>query len=125
METALRKTGTPNIRNYYRQDHLGNNRIVADLYGNVEQSTQYYPFGMVMAETNRNKQAFKFGGKELDMMNGLNWYDFVARGYDPVTGRFLTIDPLAEKYPWISPYAYCMNNPVKFIDTDGRDIRIA
>jgi RHS repeat-associated protein len=74
---------------------------------------------MVFEETNRNKQAFKFGGKELDMMNGLNWYDFVARGYDPVTGRFLTIDPLAEKYPWISPYAYCGNNPVNRIDPTG------
>jgi RHS repeat-associated protein len=75
---------------------------------------------MVMAETNRNKQAFKFGGKELDMMNGLNWYDFVARGYDPVVGRFLTPDLLAEKYPGLSPYAYCMNNPVNAVDRDGR-----
>jgi hypothetical protein len=79
---------------FYIRDHLGNNRIVADQTGNVEQSTQYYPFGMVMAETNRKKQAFKFGGKELDMMNGLNLYDFVARPYDP-NGWFLTPDPLA------------------------------
>jgi hypothetical protein len=40
---------------------------------------------MVMEETNREKQPFKFGGKELDMMNGLNLYDFIARGYDPAT----------------------------------------
>ncbi|MDR2037313.1 MAG: RHS repeat-associated core domain-containing protein [Bacteroidales bacterium] len=106
---------------FYIRDHLGNNRIVADQSGNnVIQSTQYYPFGMVMVETNREKQAFKFGGKELDMMNGLNLYDFVARGYDPVTGRFLTPDPLCEKYYSISSYAYCLNNPVKFIDPDGK-----
>jgi RHS repeat-associated protein len=107
---------------FYIRDHLGNNRIVADQSGNEEQSTQYYPFGMVLLETNRDKQPFKFGGKELDMMNGLNLCDFVARGYDPATGRFLTIDPLATKYPWISPYAYCLNNPVNAIDPFGMDI---
>jgi uncharacterized protein RhaS with RHS repeats len=48
-------------------------------------------------------------------------YDFIARGYDPVTGRFLTPDPLAEKYYSISPYAYCGNNPMNRIDPDGMD----
>jgi hypothetical protein len=52
----------------------------------------------------------------------LNLYDFVARGYDPVIGRFLTVDPLAEKYPWISPYAYCLNNPINFIDPTGMEV---
>jgi uncharacterized protein RhaS with RHS repeats len=53
------------------------------------------------------------------MMNGLNIYDFVARGYEPNFGRFMSIDPLCEKYYWISPYAYCLNNPVLYIDPDG------
>jgi RHS repeat-associated protein len=106
---------------FYIRDHLGNNRLVADQTGNVEQSTQYYPFGMIITETNREKHAFKFGGKDLDVMNSLNLYDFVAREYDPVTGRYLTPDPLAEKYYSVSPYAYCLNNPVRLIDPDGRD----
>jgi RHS repeat-associated protein len=106
---------------FYIRDHLGNNRIVADQSGNEEQSTQYYPFGMVLLETNREKQPFKFGGKELDIMNGLNLYDFVWRGYDPATGRFGQIDPLATKYYSISPYAYCNNNPLKYIDPTGMD----
>ena len=38
-----------------------------------------------------------------------------------LSSRFLTIDPLAEKYPWISPYVYCYNNPINFIDPDGRE----
>jgi RHS repeat-associated protein len=59
---------------------------------------------------------------ELDMEHGLMQYDFVARQHDPAIGRFLSIDPLCEKYYWISPYAYCMNNPVRYIDPDGRDI---
>jgi uncharacterized protein RhaS with RHS repeats len=52
-------------------------------------------------------------------------YDFIARGYDPVTGRFLTPDPLAEKYYSISPYAYCGNNPVRYIDPTGMWIESA
>jgi RHS repeat-associated protein len=56
------------------------------------------------------------------MMNRVNLYDYGFRHYESALARFTTIDPLAEKYPWISPYAYCANNPVKFIDPDGRDI---
>jgi uncharacterized protein RhaS with RHS repeats len=48
--------------------------------------------------------------------------DYSARYYDPAYGRFTTMDPLAEKYYSISPYAYCGNNPVNAIDLDGRDI---
>ena len=56
------------------------------------------------------------------MEHGLNLYDFHARTYDPGTGRFLSIDPMAEKYYSISPYAYCLNNPLKFVDLDGREV---
>jgi RHS repeat-associated protein len=93
---------------------------------NTAWKMNFYPFGIsYQSSFYRDScypkyQPFKFGGKELDMMNGLNLYDFVARGYDPVVGRFLTPDPLAEKYPWISQYAYCMNNPVNAVDRDGR-----
>lgn len=50
------------------------------------------------------------------------WYDFEARMYDPAIGRFMQTDPMAEKYYWISPYAYCANNPIKFVDPTGEDI---
>ena len=53
-------------------------------------------------------------------MHGLNQYDYHARHYDPSIGRFTTIDPLAEKFYSWSPYAYCYNNPMKFVDPDGR-----
>lgn len=52
-------------------------------------------------------------------MHGLDLYDFVARPYDPAWGGFTTMDPLCEKYPWLSPYAYCMNNPVNYKDPTG------
>jgi RHS repeat-associated protein len=69
-------------------------------------------------------QPYKYTGKELDMQHGLNLYDFSARTYDPAIGRFTTMDPLAEKYYSISPYAYCLNNPVRNIDPDGREVWI-
>lgn len=67
-----------------------------------------------------NSQPYKYSGKELDTSHGLNLYDFSARHYDGTVPRFTTVDPLAEKhYSW-SPYVYCLNNPLRFIDPDGR-----
>ena len=53
-------------------------------------------------------------------MHGLDTYDYGARQYNPIVGRWDRMDPLCEKYYSISPYAYCMNNPVMCIDPDGR-----
>jgi len=47
---------------------------------------------------------------------------FAGRYYDSKTGRFLSVDPKADKYPGISPYTYCLNNPLLFIDPDGQDV---
>ena len=65
--------------------------------------------------------SYHYNGKELDMMSGLNSYDYGARQYYSVVPGWDRIDPLAEKYYNISPYAYCANNPVNAIDPDGRD----
>ena len=98
-------------------------RIVMDASGNVKQVNNYYPSGTLMAErrTDQGVQPYKFGGKELDRTFGLDFYDFDARQFDPTLMRFTRPDPLAGKYYRISPYVYCMNNPVKYIDKDGRD----
>jgi RHS repeat-associated protein len=63
---------------------------------------------------------YKFNGKELDEETGLYYYG--ARYYDPKVSIWLSVDPLAEKYPNVSPYVYCLNNPVRFIDPDGREV---
>ena len=109
---------------FYMQDHQGNNRVVATGTGTVVQRNHYYPFGMTFGEIaagEQDKQAYKYNGKELDRKNGLNLYDYSARYMEPALGRFTMMDPMAEKYYSISPYAYCANNPVRFVDPDGRD----
>ena len=111
--------GSTPLYNYYLNDHLGNVRVVIDESGFTEQVNHYYPFGGLMGEsTNGDTQRYKFNGKELDRVSGLDWYDYGARQYDGM--RFTTMDPLAEKYYSISPYAYCANNPVNAIDPDGK-----
>jgi RHS repeat-associated protein len=114
---------------YYKQDHLGSNREVtsyAGTTGTVVQQTEYYPSGTAYVEgTGAGIQPFKFTGKELITMHGLNWQDFGARWLDNVRMQWTTVDPLAEKYYSISPYAYCFNNPLKYLDPDGKDGTIA
>ena len=109
---------------YYLNDRLGNRRIVMDAAGTVRQVNNYYPSGTSMAErrTDQAVQPYKFGGKELDRTNNLDFYDFVARSYDPVLMRFTRPDPLAEKYPWIGTYVYCANNPIRYTDPTGKDV---
>ncbi len=105
---------------FYLKDHLGNNRVVANASGTIVQSNHYYPYGMSFAEgTQTSSQPFKFGGKELDTQKGLNWYDFEKRQMDPVLDFFPTPDPLMESYYAISPYVYCKNNPIIYIDPTG------
>lgn len=110
---------------FYLTDHLGNNRVIASSSGSIVQSNHYYPFGMSFAEGSAtSQQPYKYNGKELDTERGLNLYDYSARYMDPALGRFNTVDPMAEKYYSISPYAYCATNPVNRIDPDGRDWRV-
>ena len=122
---------------YNIKDHLGNTRVTfmgVNLGGAVDivQSSNYYPFGLVMSQfngntsVNYNKNKYLYNGKELQNDNftgeAFNWYDYGARFYDPQIGRWNRIDPLAEKYRRWSPYNYGVDNPVRFIDPDGMGI---
>ncbi|MBO4597784.1 MAG: RHS repeat-associated core domain-containing protein [Bacteroidaceae bacterium] len=113
------------VYHYYTQDHLGNNRAVIDEDGNVKQVTNYYPFGGVFSTTAYNSgddlQPYKYNGKELDRTHGLDWYDYGARNYDAFLPMFTSLDPHCESYYNISPYAYCANNPIMFVDPDGEN----
>lgn len=108
---------------FYIQDYLGSNRMVVNKNGTVKQVTHYYPYGGIIGgkSTYPEYQSYKNNDKELDRTYGLEWYDVHARQYDPVVPSWHAIDPLAEKYYYISPYAYCANNPVNAVDIDGKE----
>ncbi|WP_227871667.1 RHS repeat domain-containing protein [Flavobacterium kingsejongi] len=67
---------------------------------------------------------YKYNGKELQREFGLNMYDYGARNYDPAIGRWMNIDPLAENHHENTPYMYANNNPIIFVDPDGRDFTL-
>ena len=82
----------------------------------------YYPFGLTFNSYQRENSVanqYKFNGMELQDELNLGWLDYGARMYMPEIGRWGVIDPLSEKSRRWSPYAYCYNNPIIFIDLDG------
>ena len=119
-EGYVNLTGTQQYH-YYLKDHQGNNRVVINQSGTVEETNHYYPFGGVFASAG-SIQPYKYNGKEFDNKKGLNWYDYGARHYDAALGRFTTNDRFAEKYYSMSPYQYGANNPVNNIDVNGDTI---
>jgi len=113
-------SGTTPTYHYYLKDHQDNNRVVLNQSGTVEQVNHYYPFGGLFGEgLQAVNQPYRYNGKELDRELGLDMYDYSARNYDAALGRWLSVDPMAEKYYSISPYVYVANNPVRFIDPEG------
>ena len=117
---VLRKKGRSRFILY---DRLGSVRSVADEDGNVLQQNLYYARGGAWGDvcTAPGFQSYKYCGKYLDRKHGLDLYDYGARLYDPAAAFWTSPDPLCEKYYNISPYAFCNDNPVTFIDPDGRD----
>jgi len=109
---------TTNTYYYYLKDHQRNNRVVINSSGTVQETKHYYPFGGIFS-TSTNVQPYKYNGKELDTKKGLNLYDYGARHYDAALGRWHVVDPMAEKMGAWSPYGYCFNNPMKFVDEEG------
>ncbi len=114
---------TANKRYYYVKDHLGSIRQVihktAD-YGDdgVVAAKNYQPYGSIIkGYNNATDYRYDFTGKQLDTETNFRY--FGARYYDDI-GRWTTVDPLASKYPGWSPYNYSFNNPLKYVDSDGR-----
>ena len=113
---------------YHIKDWQACVRAVIDEAGTLEEVNSYYPYGALMgggAIGGGSVQPYKYGGKELDRQAGLDWYDSQARMYDPLLGRTPTMDPKAEDYYAISPYAWCAANPMRFIDPDGQKYSIS
>lgn len=112
------------------KDHLGNIRLnygknPATQVLEIIEENNYYPFGLkhkgynIAAVSTNQAGKYKYNGKELQDELGLGMYDYGARFYDPARAGWTTIDPLAEKMRRWSPYNYCFDNPLRFIDPDG------
>ena len=111
---------------FYHPDHLGSTGMITDNNASVIQGLFYAPFGEIISDYNPSfhdtlMPNFAFNAKELDEENGMYYYS--ARYYAPPT--FISRDPMFEKYPSISPYTYCYNNPVLFVDPTGKDGEIS
>ncbi len=102
---------------YYLKDHLGSTRTLLSSGGTAEATYDYWPYGEVLASSGTDSAPFKFTGHERDAESGLDFMLF--RSYRPGSLRFLQVDPAAEKYPGLSPYAYAANNPLTFTDARG------
>lgn len=112
-------------RRHFVRDHLGSVRAVVDDAGTVLEADYYYPLGGPLPTGNSTAlQPQKYQGKDWNPTASFNVYDFGARLYDPALGRWLSQDPLAEKYQAHSPYLFCAGNPMKFVDPEGKEIRI-
>lgn len=106
------------------------NLTVQHRTGPITEETHYYPFGLTMAGISskaagglENKK--KFVGQELDDDLGINLYQFTFRNYDCQIGRFIQIDPLADKYVYNTTYAYAENKFINSIDVEGLEAKLA
>ena len=102
---------------------MGNSRVTVNDIDSIVTKDDYYPFGLQMPGRSYNialnSSIYKYAGKELDEENGLDWYYFGARYYDPAIARWMSVDPLANKFPSWSPYNYVYNNPLNAVDPNG------
>ncbi|NEW81390.1 MAG: RHS repeat-associated core domain-containing protein [Mariniphaga sp.] len=117
---------------YHLKDHLGNTRVAFQPNGSGTTTTQvaeYYPFGssyLPISPAGTNKYLYNGKEKQDDVLGGtaLDWYDYGARFYDPMIGRWHTPDPMAERHFNINQYHYVFNNQIKYMDYGGLDTTV-
>jgi len=104
---------------FFYINHLGSSSWITYTDGSVTQHLQSLPFGEPFIDQRATSYdiRFKFTGKEMDTETGYQY--FGARYYDSDLSVWLSLDPLADKYPMISSYAYVFNNPINLIDRWG------
>ena len=109
---------------YYVCDHLGSPRSLIDHTGELMVLRNYYPFGKTWRRSTEPVyyDYYHFNGKEQQTVGDAGLLDYGARFYDPDIARWLTQDPQADETFNVSPYTYCANNPIKYIDPNGERI---
>jgi RHS repeat-associated protein len=118
-----KKTNEPEVVRYQYDNHLGSACLELDYTGRIISYEEYHPFGTTSyrsgrSETEVSLKRYKYCGKERDEQTGFYYYGM--RYYAGWLCRFVSVDPLQFEYPGLTPYAYCENNPIKYIDPDGR-----
>ena len=110
---------------FYHPDHLGSTCLITNFDGEITQSVAYIPYGEVFVEERNGNwtSPYLFNAKELDEETGLYYYG--ARYLDPAGVRWLSVDQKFEKYAGISPYSYCLDNPIRLIDPNGEETKIS
>ncbi len=108
---------------FYHSDHLGSASWITDANGEAVQHLQYLPYGepYINQRTTGYNERFTFTGKERDEETGYGYFGARYMDHELMT-MWLSVDPLSDKYPSISPYAYCAWNPIKLVDPDGREV---
>lgn len=112
---------------FYHSDHLGSTSYITGLDGELRQHLEYLPFGETLVDEFEHstdpRMPYRYSGKEQDEETGFYYYG--ARYYAPRESLWLSVDPMAEKYPGWSPYNYTLQNPLKYVDPDGRFVETA
>ena len=111
---------------FYHSDHLGSASWITDNSGIAVQHLQYLPYGEPFVDQRMSgyNERFTFTGKERDEETGYGYFGARYMDYE-LTTMWLSVDPMADKYPFISPYAYCAWNPVRLVDPDGMEIDVS
>ncbi len=111
---------------YYLNDHLGSVMATVSPAGSMCDRYQYLPWGkMHLSQVSASTVArYMYTSQEYETELGYDMYYFGARYYDPELKIFMQVDPLHQKSPSLGPYLYCANNPMKYVDTDGKETQI-
>ena len=109
---------------FYHPDHLGSASWITNIHGRTIQHLYYLPWGedFVNQRTGSFSSMYTFSAKEKDTETGYSY--FGARYYSSDLSIWLSVDPMAAKYPSLSPYVYCADNPVKLVDPNGEEVWI-
>ena len=107
---------------FYHSDHLGSTSYITDDKAHITQYDAYLPYGELLVDEHSSSEElpYKFNGKEMDEETGLYYYG--ARYMNPVTSLWYGVDPLVEKYPTAGGFVYCIGNPIRLVDPDGKKI---